>query len=70
VRIRVENAGDTTAAQLAIEGALKPPSGEEEKSEITIDYVPGRSERSGALFFKSNPVNSDLQIRPLGYEKP
>ena len=69
VQLQVRNTGEETAAELVIEGVLLTKGGEE-RSQITLDYVPGGSKREAGLFFKSNPREADLQIRPLGYRNP
>ena len=58
------NSSPTTAAQVAIEGAL--PAGE--TSTATIDYIPGRSARRGGLYFSTDPRGA--RVRALGYQDP
>ena len=71
VRFRVLNEGRSTAAQLSLEGELTGDGGEAvETSETTLDYLPGRSEREGGLFFTRDPRAFDLRLRPKGYVKP
>jgi uncharacterized protein (TIGR02588 family) len=70
VRICAKNTGHTTAAQLAIEGIVTPSGGSEERSQLTLDYLPGGSERTAALFFHVDPRTSEFRIRPLGYQDP
>ena len=41
-----------------------------ETSDTTLDYLPGRSEREGGLFFSRDPRGFDLRLRPKGYMKP
>lgn len=70
VNFRVSNNGDTTAAALTIEGALKNGEKTEETSDLTLVYVPAQSVRRGGLFFTKNPNQYQLQIRAKGYEQP
>ncbi len=68
--VEVRNESDATVASLQLEGELvvqgKPP----ERSEATFDFVPGRSTRSGGLFFNDDPRTGELRLRPLGYQDP
>lgn len=70
VSFRAVNRGSATAASVLIEGELKGAGGETESSEMTIDYMPSRSEVSGGLFFTRDPELAELQIRAKGYESP
>ena len=70
VNFRVSNTGETTAADLTVEGELRNGEKSEETSDVTIGYVPSHSTRRGGLFFTKNPNEFQLEIRPKGYEKP
>ena len=70
VNFRVHNTGDTTAADLTIEGELKNGEKAEETSDVTMSYVPAQSTRRGGLFFMKDPHQFQLQIRAKGYELP
>jgi uncharacterized protein (TIGR02588 family) len=70
VSFRVFNSGDTTAADLTIEGELKNGEKPEETSDVTMTYVPAQSVRRGGLFFTKNPSDFQLNIRAKGYEQP
>ncbi|MDQ4061153.1 MAG: TIGR02588 family protein [Pseudomonadota bacterium] len=70
VEIRAANRGDATAAQVRIEGELKRDGQTVETSETTFDYVPGRSERKGGLFFNQDPRPLTLELRAKGYAQP
>ena len=70
VQFRAINQGETTAKGLIIEGQLTEAGQEVEKSEMTLDYIPARSEREGGLFFTENPDQFELQLRALGYQQP
>jgi uncharacterized protein (TIGR02588 family) len=64
VRFEAHNVSPVTAAQVTIEGVL--PGGE--TSTAVIDYIPGRSTRSGGLIFSQEP--NGVRLRPLGYQDP
>lgn len=70
VRIQARNAGSETAASVRIVGELRSDSGVVETSEMTLDYVPEESSRTGALVFTHDPSGLDLEVRPTGYERP
>lgn len=70
VPFRVKNLGSETAAALTIEGTLKKGEETVETSSVSIAYVPANSERQGVLIFRENPAEHELQVRPMGYEKP
>jgi len=70
VKIRAENRGDTTAANVTVEGELKSASGIAETSEATFQYLPPKSERRGGLFFTNDPRRYELDLKPKGYETP
>lgn len=70
VEIRVRNQGNTTAAELSVEGELRSGDKTVETSETTLDYVPARSERRGGLFFTHDPRQFTLQLAPKGYRHP
>lgn len=69
LEITARNRTDGTAAAVHVEGALGP-DGSVEKSEATLSYVPGESERKAALIFREDPRRHALSLRVTGYEKP
>ena len=74
VRTRVTNGGTMTAAQVVIEGVVTTElggrSGREERSQVTIDYVPAGSERNAGLMFSADPRRGQLQVRTIGFHNP
>lgn len=64
VRFDAQNMSPVTAAQVTIEGT----SYEGEVSTAVIDYIPGRSIRSGGLIFSRDP--NGVRLRALGYQDP
>lgn len=65
VEVRAYNRSRAAAAGVILEGRL-----EGERSEATLDYVPGRSSRKAGLFFDHDPRRADLSVRALGYIEP
>lgn len=51
----VVNRGESTAASLTIEGELQSRGESIETTDVTLNYVPSRSERRGGLFFTNDP---------------
>lgn len=70
VIFKVINEGEETAAGVEIEGELKRGAESIEKSNVTIDYAPSKSELKGGLFFKNNPHEFQIEIRAKGYLEP
>lgn len=64
------NRSRSTAAAVQIEGRLSSDGREVATSGATLDYIPGRSERTGGLFFAQDPLAHDLKLRALGYAEP
>jgi uncharacterized protein (TIGR02588 family) len=71
VEVRAINERRATASRLKHEGVLVGRDGAAiERSQTTLDYLPGRSERAGGLFFTRDPRDLDLRLRPPGYVRP
>ncbi len=73
VHFTARNEGGRAAAAVTVEGRLSGvtgAAGEAETSEATLDYVPGRSERAGGLFFRGDPRTGRLELRAHGYAEP
>lgn len=70
VEIEASNRSGGTAQSLEVEGALSLPGMPAETSSVTLDYVPGHSRRSGGLYFRNDPRQGRLILRPLGYQVP
>lgn len=68
VPVDVRNAGDTTAEDVQVSVALIGGAGE--TSEVTLPYVPYRSERRGWVVFSRKPSPGQLEARVLGYREP
>ena len=70
VLFRARNTGRTTAAEVLVEGELEAESGNVERSEATIDYVPAGGEQRGGLYFNRDPQRSRLRLKAHGYRDP
>ena len=70
VGLNVVNEGGTTAEGLVIEGELKKGDQQVERSFTTIEYLPPGAQKKVGLFFRHNPRELALEVRPLGYEDP
>ena len=70
VEFMAVNRSPSTAAAVQIEGRLSRDGGEVATSQTSLDYVPGRSERGGGLFFEEDPRAHELSLRALGYTEP
>ena len=69
VRFSARNRGRETAASVGIAGELRDAAGTE-TSRVTLDYLPGRSARTGGLFFRRDPRRAELRLRAEGYQAP
>lgn len=69
-RVRAENTGGETGAQVRIAGQLMDGPAVVERAEAEFTYVPAGSTQEGGLFFERDPRAHDLRLRVLGYAKP
>ena len=69
VEFQVRNLSEQTAAAVQVEGTIRA-GGEEQTSNATVDYVPGRSHAKGGLIFATDPRRGGLELRVTGYEIP
>jgi uncharacterized protein (TIGR02588 family) len=70
VRFRIRNSGRATAAHVHVQGKLLQGDKTFESSDVTFDYVPGFSSRTGTLFFTHDPAKVQLQLRPVSFTEP
>ncbi|WP_206453187.1 TIGR02588 family protein [Aurantimonas marina] len=70
IGFRAFNGGDTTAAEVTVEGSLMDGDKMVETSEVTLDYVPGHSERRGGLLFIKYPGQYRLELKAKSYREP
>jgi hypothetical protein len=62
-----------TAASVTIEGALYDPAqGDEpvETAEVTFDYIPDQSDRSGSFVFEHDPREYEVRLQVKGFMDP
>lgn len=64
------NRSPTTASAVLVEGRLSRSGHVVASGQVSLDYVPGHSERRGGLFFAEDPRMHDLHLRALGYAQP
>jgi uncharacterized protein (TIGR02588 family) len=64
-----ENRGRETAADVGVIGELRDAT-DVEVSRARVDYVPGRSERRGGLFFRRDPRRTAVRLWAEGYQEP
>jgi uncharacterized protein (TIGR02588 family) len=69
VGVVVENRGGRAAASVHVE-VVAGEGNDEERSELTLPYVPHGSTRSGEVMFTRAPGAGGLRARVLGYEIP
>ena len=73
VKFEASNRGRTTAAAVLLEGALYDPAGGDEpleSAEMTFDYIPDGSDRTGLLVFTHDPRRYDLRLQVKGFMDP
>lgn len=70
LEVRVSNTGGSPAAAVLVEGELSRPGGEVETAEVSFDYVPDHSTRTGGLFFQGDPSAGALKLTAKGYVSP
>jgi uncharacterized protein (TIGR02588 family) len=70
VEFAAANRAGQSVAAVEIKGELR--SGDEvvEESSATLDYIPQKSQRKGALIFRCNPEAHDLRLFASGYSEP
>ena len=69
-KVKAVNVGGGTAADVIVEGELANASGVVEKSEMSFQYLPPHSARTGGLFFMRDPRKYEVRLTAKGYESP
>ena len=69
-KVKAVNVGGGTAADVIVEGELANASGVVETSEMSFQYLPPHSARTGGLFFKRDPRKYEVRLTAKGYESP
>jgi uncharacterized protein (TIGR02588 family) len=67
------NRGRQTAAAVTIEGALYDPAqGDQpvETAEVTFDYIPDQSGRTGSFVFEHDPRQYEVRLQVKGFMDP
>lgn len=70
VPVVVSNRGDETAEQARIKIALTLDGEAVESAELTIAFVPRKSERQGSVVFRRDPRCCVVAASTVAYEKP
>jgi uncharacterized protein (TIGR02588 family) len=70
VRFSVRNESSEAAANLRVSGELRDGANVVETSETEFQFVPGRSQREGGLFFSRDPGTFQLDLAARSYQKP
>ena len=73
VKFAASNRGRTTAAAVLLEGALYDAAGGGEPietAEMTFDYIPDQSDRTGLLVFERDPRQYNLRLQVKGFMDP
>ncbi len=70
VEFEARNLSAETASNVQIGATLQIPGAEPIESQVSLDYVPGNSTRSGGIFLPVDPALGKLDLRAHGYAKP
>ena len=70
VPVQVRNAGDVTAAEVHVEVTLGSGEEEVERADLTIAFVPRRSDRHGFVMFRRDPSCCEITGSAVGFEEP
>lgn len=70
VEFEIHNAGTQTLAALNVTARVLDGEKELETAQTVIDYLPGRTNRKGGFYFRTDPRQHHLEIDPGGYQTP
>ena len=70
VPVQVRNAGDVTATQVHVDVTLESAGKEVEHADLTIAFVPRRSDRHGFVMFRRDPSCCQITGSAVGFEEP
>lgn len=70
LRFDATNSGEVTATSLIVRATLTDGEKEVEARELTIDYLPKQSRRSGGFFFLRDPSSYKVTISATAYLDP
>ena len=69
-KVKAVNVGGEAAVDVTVVGELANASGVAEQSEMSFQYLPPHSERTGGIFFTKDPRQFELKLTAKGYESP
>ena len=71
VPVLVSNRGDVTAEGVQVEVTLTTDSGQQERSQFELQFLPRQATERGYALFEADPAKAkSLTARPLGYRQP
>jgi len=70
VPVTVTNRGYESAEAVHLEVTLKKKSGEEERAEVELQFLPRGSTRRAVVTFESDPAEAEVSARVLGHRRP
>lgn len=71
IPVTLENLGDRTAESVVVEISLLEGDEELETAELTVDFLPRQSTRSGWVTFTIDPETvDDIEAHVLGFQEP
>lgn len=71
IPVTLHNQGDETAENIVVEVTLMNGDQEIETAEVSIDFLPRQSTRSGWVTFTTDPATvDDVSPQVLGYQAP
>lgn len=71
MQVTIRNLGDRTAESVAVEVSLLQGDEEPETAELSIDFLPRQSTRTGWVTFTTDPATADeIEAHILGYQEP
>ncbi len=63
----VRNEGKASAASVIVEAVILAKTRAEQRSKVTLDYVPAQSKTKGGFVLTQDPPGSPVHVRVLGY---
>lgn len=66
--VEIRNPGDRTLRNLVVEVTHRGAGGEEEKQELTLDYLGERSKTQVFVYVEDDPAGLDFKAQPLNYQ--
>jgi uncharacterized protein (TIGR02588 family) len=70
ILFEISNKSSETAAGVVVHGEIVQGGTTLERTEITLDYVPGRSRAKGGFIFRTNPDGKDIRLRAAAFSEP